>query len=68
MVERSTRKRKSPIDGVEWVQLATRIPRELQRRSKFHALKYNTTIMELVIQALEEKLDKGKKPKKKEAA
>jgi predicted HicB family RNase H-like nuclease len=46
-----------------WVQLATRIPKELHRRLKLHCVETDTSVMEFVVSSLEEKLAKaaGKK-------
>lgn len=39
-----------------WVQLATRIPKPLHRTLKVHCVTGETTVMEFVVAALEEKL------------
>ena len=46
-----------------WVQLATRIPKELHRRLKLYCVESETSVMEFVVSAVEEKLGKvaGKK-------
>ena len=41
-----------------WIQLATRIPKELHRRLKLHCVQTDTSVMEFVVSALEEKLGK----------
>jgi hypothetical protein len=41
-----------------WVQLATRIPKELHRRIKLHCVQTETAVMEFVVSAFEEKLAK----------
>jgi predicted HicB family RNase H-like nuclease len=41
-----------------WVQLATRIPKELHRRLKLHCVETDTSVMEFVVSSLEEKLEK----------
>ena len=46
-----------------WTQLATRIPKELHRRLKLHSVTADVTVMEFVIQAIEESL--GRKAKKR---
>jgi predicted HicB family RNase H-like nuclease len=46
-------------------QLATRIPKELHRRLKLHSVTADVTVMEFVIQAIEEAL--GRKAKKRKA-
>ena len=42
-----------------WVQLATRIPKELHRKLKLHCVESDTPVMEFVVSSLEEKLDKA---------
>jgi hypothetical protein len=42
-----------------WVQLATRIPKELHRRLKLYCVTSDTSVMDFVVQALEEKLGKA---------
>jgi len=42
-----------------WVQLATRIPKELHRRLKLHCVETDTSVMEFVVSSLEEKLAKA---------
>ena len=39
-----------------WVQLATRIPKELHRRLKLHCVTHEVSVMEFVVKALEDKL------------
>jgi len=39
-----------------WVQLATRIPKALHRDLKLHCVEAETSVMEFVTQAIEEKL------------
>jgi predicted HicB family RNase H-like nuclease len=39
-----------------WVQLATRIPKELHRRLKLHCVTHDVSVMEFVVRALEDKL------------
>ena len=41
-----------------WVQLATRIPKELHRRLKLYCVQSDTSVMEFVVSSLEEKLVK----------
>ena len=41
-----------------WVQLATRIPKELRRRLKLHCVESETSVMDFVVAALREKLAK----------
>jgi hypothetical protein len=39
-----------------WVQLATRIPKELHRDLKLHCVRTETSVMDFVTQAIDEKL------------
>jgi hypothetical protein len=39
-----------------WVQLATRIPKELHRKLKLHCVVSDVSVMEFVVDALGEKL------------
>jgi predicted HicB family RNase H-like nuclease len=39
-----------------WVQLATRIPKELHRTLKLHCVTSDTSVMEFVVAAIREKL------------
>lgn len=50
---------KTPDDGV-WIQLATRIPRSLQRAMKLHCVETEQTVMSFVETALREKLRRAK--------
>ena len=43
-------------EGEVWVQLATRIPKQLHRELKLHCVKSDVSVMEFVVKALEEKL------------
>ena len=42
-----------------WVQLATRIPKELHRQLKLHCVETDTSLMEFVVSSIEEKLAKA---------
>lgn len=46
-----------------WVQLATRIPKALHRTLKLHCVTADTSVMDFVVKALEEKLarEQGRK-------
>ncbi len=46
-------------DDVPWVQLATRIPKTLHRQLKLHCVTTDTSVMDFVVQSLEEKLGKA---------
>jgi hypothetical protein len=39
-----------------WVQLATRIPKSLHRDLKLHCVTVDTSVMDFVVKAIEEKL------------
>lgn len=41
-----------------WVQLATRIPKELHRRLKLHCVTNDVSVMEFVVKSLEDKLER----------
>jgi len=43
-------------EAVVWVQLATRIPKPLHRELKLHCVTAETSVMDFVVKALEEKL------------
>jgi len=42
-----------------WVQLATRIPKALHRQLKLHCVQTDTSVMDFVVQSLEERLGKA---------
>lgn len=46
-----------------WVQLATRIPVHLRRAMKLHCITAETTILDFVVAAIEEKLARDQKRK-----
>jgi len=50
-----------------WTQLATRIPKDLHRRLKLHCVTHDIALMEFVVEAIEEKLGRKAKPKKRPA-
>ena len=43
-------------EGEVWVQLATRIPKQLHRELKLFCVKSDVSVMEFVVSALEDKL------------
>ena len=43
-------------DDEPWVQLATRIPKDLHRRLKLHCVTHDIAVQDFVTQAIEEKL------------
>ena len=45
-------------DDEPWVQLATRIPKELHRELKLHCVKAEVSVMDFVVAALKERLDR----------
>jgi len=50
-----------------WTQLATRIPKELHRRLKLHCVTNDIAVMEFVVEAIEEKLGRKTRAKKRAA-
>jgi hypothetical protein len=42
-----------------WVQLATRVPKELHRRLKLHCVQTDKSVMGFVVSSIEEKLAKA---------
>ena len=58
-----------PIENEVWVQLATRIPKHLHRELKLHCVKSDVSVMEFVVKALEEKLQReGKTERRRRSA
>jgi predicted HicB family RNase H-like nuclease len=60
-----------PIENEVWVQLATRIPKHLHRELKLHCVKSDVSVMEFVVKALEEKLQRqagGKSERRRRSA
>ena len=51
-------------DDDVWVQLATRIPKELHRQLKLHCVESDSSVMGFVVEALEEKLGKAGRRKR----
>jgi len=47
-----------PNDGEVWVQLATRIPKRLHRELKLYCVKSDVSVMDFVVSALEDKLQR----------
>ena len=47
-----------------WMQLATRIPKELHRRLKLYCVTQEIVLMHFVMEAIEEKLGRKTRPKK----
>ena len=47
-----------------WVQLATRIPKTLHRHLKLHCVQSDTSLMDFVVAAIEEKLAKAGRRKR----
>jgi predicted HicB family RNase H-like nuclease len=56
-----------PKTDEAWTQLATRIPKPLHRELKLHCVQAETSVMEFVIAAIEDKLGRKAKPKKRKA-
>ena len=57
-------------EGEVWVQLATRIPKQLHRELKLHCVKSDVSVMDFVVGALEEKLhrESGGRSERRRAA
>ena len=49
---------------VPWVQLATRIPKSLHRELKLFCVMRDTSVMDLVVAALDEKLARGRQSRR----
>ena len=47
-----------------WTQLATRIPKNLHRRLKLYCVTHDIVLMHFVVEAIEEKLRRERRPKK----
>ena len=47
-----------------WTQLATRIPQDLRRRLKQHCVTREITVQDFVVEAIEEKLGRKRRPRK----
>jgi predicted HicB family RNase H-like nuclease len=47
-----------------WMQLATRIPKEVHRRLKLHCVTNDIMLQRFVTEAIEEKLGRKARPKK----
>ena len=43
-------------DSIVWVQLATRIPKDLHRRAKLHCIETDRSLTEFIGEALDEKM------------
>jgi len=48
-------------------QLATRIPKELHRRLKLHCVTHDIAVQDFVTEAIEEKLGRNARPKRRTA-
>lgn len=55
-------------EAVVWVQLATRIPKSLHRELKLHCVTAETSVMDFVVKALEEKLARSGSARKRRGA
>src|SRR5215813_10301913 len=49
---------KMASEGEVWVQLATRIPKQLHRELKLYCVKSDVSVMDFVVSALEDKLQR----------
>ena len=54
-----------PKTDEPWVQLATRIPKDLHRRLKVHCVTKDVTVMQFVIEAIGEKFGRKAKLQKR---
>ena len=45
-------------EGEVWVQLATRIPKQLHRELKLYCVKSDVSVMDFVVSALQDKLQR----------
>ena len=54
-----------PKSEEPWTQLATRIPKELHRRLKLHCVTHEIVLMQFVTEAIEEKLGRETRSKKR---
>jgi len=48
-----------------WVQLATRIPKTLRREMKLHCVTAETTVLAFIVEAIEQKLARDEKKRKR---
>lgn len=48
-------------EGEVWVQLATRIPKQLHRELKLYCVKSDVSVMDFVVSALQDKLSRESK-------
>ena len=48
-------------DAEPWTQLATRIPKTLHRQLKLYCVHTDTSVMDFVVAAIEERLKSGRK-------
>ena len=55
-------------EAVVWVQLATRIPKPLHRALKLHCVMAETSVMDFVVKALQEKLARSGGAQKRRGA
>ena len=49
---------KMASEGEVWVQLATRIPKQLHRELKLYCVKSDVSVMDFVVNALQDKLSR----------
>jgi hypothetical protein len=55
-------------EGEVWVQLATRIPKQLHRELKLHCVKADVSVMDFVVSALQDKLQREARPRERRRA
>ena len=56
-----------PKTDEPWVQLATRVPRDLHRRLKLHCVAKDMAVMHFVVAAIEEKLGRKRRARERKA-
>ena len=60
-----------PVDNEVWVQLATRIPKPLHRELKIHCVTFDVSVMDFIVKALGERLQReagGKSERRRRSA
>ncbi len=55
-------------EGEVWVQLATRIPKQLHRELKLYGVKSDVSVMDFVVSALQDKLGRESRGRERRRA
>ncbi len=55
-------------EGEVWVQLATRIPKQLHRELKLYCVKSDVSVMDFVVSALQDKLGRESRGRERRRA